>query len=130
MRTGHNTPWGQADHVDTQYPIRGPHAGDRSRPIFLVHTPSHGGIFVPPNVLGAIPAKVLASTFAGGQGMRGWFEEDCDVAAVYAFLPDYFHADTIERVMPRIRDAATRDRVGIEHAIVEALNARAAKVAT
>ena len=125
MRINDQTPWGQADHVETLYPIRGDHAGDRARPIYLVLTPSHGGAFIPANVRGAIPAKVCAATWAGGQGMRGWFEEDSDVAAVYAFLPDYFPADTIERVMPRIREASTRDRIGIEHAIVEALDARA-----
>lgn len=72
-----HTPWGQADQ-ETAY---GPDG------IVFVSTPSHGGFYVPREVVATMPAALYAiNPFAG----EGWYEEDCDAAIVPLAFPHLF----------------------------------------
>jgi len=73
-----NTPWGCADHVAAIAPG-----------IWHVTTPSHGGYRVSLPQLAAIPVAWRAAS-VNGQGMRGWFEEDCDWCMVTLTWPELF----------------------------------------
>lgn len=73
------TPWGFSDHV---VPL-----GDRG--ILSVGTPSHGGIFVPLDLLDEIPGDGLAYA-KRWSGSEQWFEEDCAWAFVAATFTELF----------------------------------------
>ena len=80
-----NTPWGRADHVER--------IGDQG--ILQVSTPSHGGIFVPSELLAQMPAELQGSNSYSGQG--NWFEEDIEwtipvLAFPLQFSPEYCKA--------------------------------------
>lgn len=71
-----DTPWGIADHVK-----------DIGLGIKRVDTPSHGGYFVPDEMLKKMP-PATHKTFAG----KGWYEEDCDWCMVVLSFPELFPA--------------------------------------
>ena len=76
-----NTPWGQADQVDK--------IGDRG--ILHVSTPSHGGFYVPDELLALMPIQLQGSNSYSGRG--NWFEEDCEWAIPVLAFPAEFPAD-------------------------------------
>lgn len=65
------SPWGPVEWVD--------HHGNG---VFEVSTPSHGGVFLPPDVNGGIPDGLRNET--------GWYEEDDEAPRVIALLPHVF----------------------------------------
>lgn len=73
-----NTPWGYADQVD---PV-----GDKG--ILWTSTPSHGGLFVPDELMRQLPAELRGSNGYSGKG--NWFEEDCEWAIPVIVWPDQF----------------------------------------
>ena len=78
MNVGTESPWGTIDYCKE---ING---------VFIVGTPSHGGIFVPDELLSQIPAKErrFAAYWSHGWG-ENWFEEDCAaISPAYHFKLD------------------------------------------
>ena len=75
---GTTTPWGPAQTVK-----------NCGFGIFSVSTASHGGIYVPDEMLARIPEREQA--FAERwSGSRNWFEEDCAAASVMHHIPEAF----------------------------------------
>jgi hypothetical protein len=68
---GSSSPWGLIERVT---PL-GPDAS-------AVITPSHGGIWVTPAALAAMPADLRRTAYS----RDGWFEEDCDWCIPYLAL--------------------------------------------
>lgn len=78
----HTTPWGIPDHII-----------DLGDGVKIVHTPSHGGIYVPPEIARAgIPAAYFEEGSFASQRRAGWFEEDCDAAIVIVHMPERFRS--------------------------------------
>lgn len=77
------TPWGVADNVKRLTVDNGE--------ILCVDTPSHGGYFVPDELLYRIPIeqRQWAAKWSKGFG-ENWFEEDCCWAAVALAFPSLF----------------------------------------
>lgn len=73
-----STPWGTADHVE-----------QKADGIWWASTPSHGGIWVSPERLAAMPAMYRACSLSKNQ----WFEEDCAWCAVALAFADVFTGD-------------------------------------
>lgn len=73
-----NTPWGQADHVKP-IGVQG---------ILSVSTPSHGGIYLPDELLARMPAKLRGSN--SYSGCKNWFEEDVEWAIPVLAFPGEF----------------------------------------
>jgi hypothetical protein len=78
------TPWGDAQQ---RTPL-----GDKG--IVSVSTASHGGIFVPDELLSSIPEKHKAWA-ASWSGSRNWYEEDCCWACVAVAFPDLFKVEEV-----------------------------------
>jgi hypothetical protein len=78
------TPWGAADQVS---PI-----GDG---IAYISTPSHGGVYVPPELNEQIPAEWREASWRG-LAKAGWYEEDCDAAMVILTFPHSFARGEVE----------------------------------
>lgn len=55
--------------------------------VILVETAFHGGIWLSPERNAVIPHWIKAATF-NTQGLRGWYEEDCDIAIPLAAFPE------------------------------------------
>jgi hypothetical protein len=79
-----DTPWGKADHYS-----------NLGQGIFACSTSSHGGIFVPPELLHNIPAAARNDA-KRWSGSEQWFEEDCCWAHVAAALPDRFTPEQVK----------------------------------
>ena len=75
-----NTPWGREDTIQ--------HLTDG---LIAVSTPSHGGIYVPPEQRHRIPLHTAEATFCG-QGLEGWYEEDEDARIVFDHFPGALEA--------------------------------------
>lgn len=73
-----SSPWGKVDEQRVLAPG-----------IVQVFTPSHGGIYVAPDLLAKMPIKSTAYS----QG--GWFEEDCDWSLVALAFPEAFDAKSL-----------------------------------
>jgi len=84
-----STPWGLADQVER--------IGDSG--ICFCSTPSHGGYYVPSNLLPAIPEQRQQRALYWS-GSRNWYEEDCEWASVALAFPELFDE--------RARECATR----------------------
>ena len=78
------TPWGTADHIE-----------QKADGIWWASTPSHGGVWILPEKLAAMPAKHRACSLSKNQ----WFEEDCAWCAVALTFPQAFSDDEIERAV-------------------------------
>ena len=98
METRLSTPWGFADQV---YPI-----GERG--ILKVCTPSHGGMFVPSELLPQMPSALRYSNSYSGRA--NWFEEDVEWALVVASFPEEFTADYCKAAIETIAMYAERPR--------------------
>ena len=72
------SPWGEPDHQE-----------DIADGIVFVSTPSHGGFFLDAKRNAKGPAAWRAAS-TGGQGKRGWYEEDCDWSMVVLAFPELF----------------------------------------
>ncbi len=85
IRDGSATPSGSADSVT-----------DLGGGLYLVTTPSHGGIYVPDEQLAKIPTdRVAWSRY--WSGAENWFEEDCAACFVVAAFPGLFAPDHVAR---------------------------------
>jgi hypothetical protein len=73
------TPWGRADSIKA--------IGESG--IYFATTPSHGGFFVPTELLAAIP-EAHQKRAAYWSGSRNWYEEDCEWASVVNAFPHLF----------------------------------------
>jgi hypothetical protein len=82
--TAMHTPWGTSDSIET-----------KAQGIYFVSTPSHGGFKVERPLLDKIPLAWRRASF-NGQGMAGWFEEDCDWCMVALTFPERFSADELK----------------------------------
>ena len=78
-RVSRSTPWGTADSIK---PI-----GDTG--IYFATTPSHGGFYVPTEMLTEIP-EAHQRRAAKWSGSRNWYEEDCEWASVVSAFPHLF----------------------------------------
>jgi hypothetical protein len=65
------TPWGEPQTTEILAPG-----------IVLFTTASHGGIWLSPERNAQVPLKLKRGSFCGN-GLAGWYEEDCDAAIVY-----------------------------------------------
>lgn len=75
-----STPWG---HPDTMY---------RIAPGWVNFcTPSHGGYWLHPSRNTKVPLKYRQATFCG-QGLKGFYEEDCDWCIPVLVFRDEFRA--------------------------------------
>ena len=74
------TPWGGADHVE-----------QKAEGIWFASTPSHGGFWISPERLAAMPAKYRVCSLTNNH----WFEEDCAWCAVALTFPEAFSGDEI-----------------------------------
>ena len=71
------------------------------RGIIEYTTASHGGYYVPPEILAQWPEPVRnAGTFAG----RGWYEEDCDWSLVAVAEPDIFSPALVFEAVRMLRN--------------------------
>lgn len=75
-----SSPWGAVQH-----------ANHLAAGIWSVDTASHGGIFLSPERLAAMPENYRTKSFAGG----AWFEEDCDWALVVDTFPEAFKPEHV-----------------------------------
>ena len=78
-----HTPWGAAHH-----------ATKLGRGIVCVSTASHGGLFVPAELLDQIPADRRADA-KRWSGSEQWYEEDCCACYVIVAFPDLFGAGEV-----------------------------------
>lgn len=76
-----DTPWWQAQSADEIGPG-----------IVRYSTASHGGYFLNKAANAKVPPSLKKSSFRG-QGLSGWYEEDCDWAIVVYSFKDYFDAE-------------------------------------
>jgi hypothetical protein len=79
-----NTPWGPAQT-----------AQDIGRGVIAVTTASHGGLFVPDELLPAISPTGQAEA-RRWCGSPNWYEEDCCLAYVAVALPELFTGDQLD----------------------------------
>jgi hypothetical protein len=93
IRTGHHTPWGPAQDV---IPVA------NGEGIAFVSTASHGGYYVPAAMLAKMPLAARLASF-NGQGLVGWFEEDCDWCLVVLSFPDLFSKDNHDAAEQALR---------------------------
>jgi len=75
------TPWGESDSEHVHY------RGTRGEVVFYT-TPSHGGFRVTGEFAKEIPEAFKLQSFCG-QGVDGWYEEDCDCVIPIYFLSRY-----------------------------------------
>lgn len=73
------TPWGTAQTAEEIAPG-----------IILYTTASHGGYFLNKNANAKV-SPVLKNSTLGRQGLKGWYEEDCDWAIVVYTFREYFN---------------------------------------
>jgi hypothetical protein len=79
------TPWGNSDFSER-----------KALGIWWYSTPSHGGYHVIGAALDKIPMEWRRASF-NGQGLRGWFEEDCDWCMVALTFPELFTAAVVKQ---------------------------------
>ena len=72
------SPWGAIDHVEHVAPG-----------IVFVSTASHGGYYLTADHNVKVPLTWRGASF-NRQGIKGWYEEDCDWALVALTFPDLF----------------------------------------
>lgn len=89
------TPWGKADSVCFL-----------GQGILQISTPSHGGLKISPKLNSLIPSEFRHSD--------GWYEEDCDYAIPYYFIPDRHWFD-------KTWQKESGDRATYKEALIEAL---------
>ena len=78
------SPWGPVSEVR-----------DIGNGVCVVSTPSHGGYYVPDDMLEHIPAKHRAIA-ASWSGDEHWYEEDCCWAYVCLVFQDLFPPEAME----------------------------------
>jgi hypothetical protein len=79
------TPWGPAQSAE-----------DIGRGIIAVTTASHGGLFVPDELLHHIPERARRWA-AQWSRSPNWYEEDCCWAAVALAFPELFKAEDLDQ---------------------------------
>lgn len=91
------TPWGVADEVI-----------DLANGCFFVGTESHGGMYVPPNLIQKMPAACRSTPSSKG----GWFEEDADIALPAALLGSEagFNEEQVKQARTMILKDRERER--------------------
>lgn len=99
MFVGKHSPWGIVQ--DEEIIAEG---------IVYVSTPSHGGIWVAPSLMGRVQ-EAMRDYAAYWRGSENWFEEDCAAQCVVVSFPEHFPAEQVERawaVVHRYVPAAER----------------------
>ncbi len=105
-----DTPWGVATHAEEIAPG-----------ITFYSTPSHGGYWLSPERVAAMPKALRDFVPFGGEqaGPGRWFEEDADWAVVALAFPQFFPADaipaalkTLERYRPELHAEVAAARSG------------------
>ena len=84
---GGNSPWGKIDDCL-----------EINEDFYWVSTPSHGGVWVDPDVakrLFSIKEKRYAEKWSG---FANWFEEDCAIAIPLAAWPDGFNLSEVQKM--------------------------------
>lgn len=71
------TPWGLAQQIYEVAPG-----------ITFYGTARHGGFVLSPEVNALVPQEIKENTFLGN-GLRGWYEEDCDAAIIEGLFNVY-----------------------------------------
>ena len=80
---GMATPWGIAQTV-----------GKVAEGIWFVTTASHGGYVLDAERNAVVPMAVRLASFQG-QGVLGYYEEDCDWRHVVRAFPEHFDRDVV-----------------------------------
>lgn len=107
LPTGGYSPWGAVDHIDQ--------LGDG---VWLVGTPSHGGVYVNGEARRRIPSVVTETLYTAAVGDSAWFEEDAEAALALTLLWD--HCDP-----ERLADVGFGDRAAMsKHALGTCLGLR------
>ena len=78
------TPWGESQVIDKF-----------AEGIEFVSTAGHGGMKLSADRNSKVPYSWRQNSF-NGDGLRGWYEEDCDVALVIMTFPEFFKAEIVE----------------------------------
>ena len=86
------TPWGKAQSAEEVGPG-----------IIRYTTASHGGYFLNATANGKVSPILKKSTFCG-QGLKGWYEEDCDWAIVVYTFPQFFDEKHLEAAIATLKD--------------------------
>lgn len=94
-----HTPWGTPDHQQCI-----------AQGITLVCTPSHGGYVLSPEANAKVPLAWQRASWEG-QGLRGYYEEDCDWTIVVCAYPGLFDEATRTRARA-IFDAWIKPKLG------------------
>ena len=89
INEGTPTPWGNAEQVF--------HLGAG---VYIVDTPSHGGLYVPDHVRKDIPPKVADIILKEPGWPTNWAEEDCHLPIAMAFIHPRLDAATVARTFP------------------------------
>lgn len=87
IRPPTTSPWGAVEM-----------ATHRGSGIWFVSTSSHGGFYVPPEMLGKMPQRYVERSFRD-LGRLGWFEEDQDAVKVVASFPHLFSRAEVEQAL-------------------------------
>lgn len=97
------TPWGVPQNIKAIGPG-----------IWQIETGSHGGFYVNHGMNAQVPEAWRNASF-NGQGVAGWYEEDCDWAMVALAFPQHFTAEqllhavrTFQRVLVKMAKPEAR----------------------
>lgn len=100
MRVGDSSPWGKIDCV---YPVN-----VEGGTLYSVGTPSHGGIFVPNELLHKIPEKERKFAAMWG-GTENWYEEDiCAISVILSFPGAFKVGETSEKMRETLDECLSR----------------------
>lgn len=87
-----DTPWGKAQSAEEIGPG-----------ILKYSTASHGGYFLDTIANAKVSPIFKKATFCQ-QGMRGWYEEDCDWAIVVYIFKEFFDSKTYKIALKTIKE--------------------------
>jgi len=85
---GGASPWGKIQAIDVVIPGR----------VIFASTSSHGGYWIGADLFRTLPTCAQRTPHSTG----GWFEEDCDAAIPFAFLPEMGNDDSKTRAREAI----------------------------
>lgn len=89
------TPWGPAQSVENIAPG-----------LTFYSTASHGGYHLSPDLNTKVPQVLKEASFMGN-GMRGWYEEDCDWAIVVYCFKEHFEEERYHHAVESLKSFHT-----------------------